>query len=166
MFPRSPRSSQPPANGGRRCRAEAARLLGRAAGARDGNFQSGNHNIYSLCPHPPPPLPPLSHYQCRHCNNVDDGTWHVTRDTRRLSQAVVPFKLCQYIYHKMNIYSAKSKRKWINWKCIAMALSTSSGSGHEFTYKESPRGAASGLSRCNFFRLQTSLLSLFLVQMG
>ena len=29
-------------------------------------------------------------------------------------------------------------------------------------YKESPRGAASG----NFFRLQTSLLSLFLVQMG
>ena len=34
------------------------------------------------------------------------------------------------------------------------------------TYKESPRGAASGLSRCNFFRLQTSLLSLFLVQMG
>ena len=35
-----------------------------------------------------------------------------------------------------------------------------------YIYKESPRGAASGLSRCNFFRLQTSLLSLFLVQMG
>ena len=33
-------------------------------------------------------------------------------------------------------------------------------------YKESPRGAASGLRRFNFFRLQTSLLSLFLVQMG
>ena len=35
-----------------------------------------------------------------------------------------------------------------------------------YTYKESPRGAASGLSRRYFFRLQTSLLSLFLVQMG
>ena len=34
------------------------------------------------------------------------------------------------------------------------------------TYEESPWGAASGLSRCNFFRLQTSLLSLFLVKMG
>ena len=34
------------------------------------------------------------------------------------------------------------------------------------TYEESPRGAASGLTRCNFFILQTSLLSLFLVQMG
>ena len=33
-------------------------------------------------------------------------------------------------------------------------------------YKESPPGAASGMSRCNFFRLHTSLLSLFLVQMG
>ena len=32
-------------------------------------------------------------------------------------------------------------------------------------YEESPRGAASGLTRCNFFRIQTSLLSLFLVQM-
>ena len=37
-------------------------------------------------------------------------------------------------------------------------------SWQRYTYKESPRGAASGLSRCNFFRLQTSLLSLFLVQ--
>ena len=35
-----------------------------------------------------------------------------------------------------------------------------------YTYEESPRGAASGLTRCNFFRLQTSLLSFFLVQMG
>ena len=34
------------------------------------------------------------------------------------------------------------------------------------TYEGSPRGAASGLSRCNFFRLQTPLLNLFLVQMG
>ena len=35
-----------------------------------------------------------------------------------------------------------------------------------YAYEESPRGAASGLTRCNFFRLQTSLLSFFLVQMG
>ena len=35
-----------------------------------------------------------------------------------------------------------------------------------YTYKESPRGAASGMSRCNFFRFQTSLLNLFLVQIG
>ena len=33
-------------------------------------------------------------------------------------------------------------------------------------YEESPRGAASGLTRCNFFRLQTSLLSLFHVLLG
>ena len=44
--------------------------------------------------------------------------------------------------------------------CIALWWSTVK------PYKESPRGAASGLSRCNFFILQTSLLSLFLVQMG
>ena len=36
-----------------------------------------------------------------------------------------------------------------------------------YIYKESPRGAASGMSRCHFFWwLQTSLLSLFLVQLG
>ena len=35
-----------------------------------------------------------------------------------------------------------------------------------YIYKESPRGAASGLSMCNFSRLQASLLSLFLVQMS
>ena len=35
-----------------------------------------------------------------------------------------------------------------------------------YTCKKSPRGVASSLSRCNFFRLQTSLLSLFIVQMG
>ena len=34
------------------------------------------------------------------------------------------------------------------------------------TYEESPRGAANGFTRCNFFRLKTSLQSLFLVQMG
>ena len=34
------------------------------------------------------------------------------------------------------------------------------------TYEESLRGAASGLTRCNFFGLQTSLQSFFLVQMG
>ena len=55
MFPRSPRSSQPPANGGRRCRAEAARLLGREMAIFRVAIITSIH-----CASPPLPPPPHS----------------------------------------------------------------------------------------------------------
>ena len=74
-----------------------------------------------------------------------------------------------YVQEKMNIPVEEVGDKVENGSGKFRYLSkgvTCLNSSIFYTYKESPRGAASGLSRCNFFRLQTSLLSLFLVQMG
>ena len=64
----------------------------------------------------------------------------------------------------MAVFSTRKELGGTRMMQVEMA-SIKTGKVH-IAYKESPRGAASGLSRCNFFRLQTSLLSLFLVQMG